>query len=411
MRLIATSGRARPRRARRLIAGVLLAAATSVVLGAGAPQVAADSPATAVLDWNKHALDALHNPPTDATTPGAGLTPPVQAVHMAMVQGAVYDAVNSIARGYESYLDVPRAPRSASQAAATATAAHDVLVSVLNQAPLTATFTAEVRQSIIDRLDLREDESLAAATAADGAAAVADGIDAGEAAAAAMIAERTGDGRWGPFRFTCGEEPGQWRPATSLVCTTPSGPSDPFAWVAKVEPFVVKSNDQFLSGGPPPLRSRAYAKEYDEVKTLGALGATRTPTQQALVDFFQVNPIEMYYRSFRAYALAQGLDLAEQARLFAKFGLLERRRVDQLLGEQGALEQLASDHCDPPRRRRWEPEDGGRRHLDSADWYSALWGRCIGIQLRDRVLHEGRAALLRAGTHAVHAPAPDRDDA
>ena len=59
--------------------------------------------------------------------------------------------------------------------------------------------------------------------------AVADGIDAGEAAAAAMIAERAGDGRWGAFRFTCGEEPGQWRPATSTVCTTPSGPSDPFA--------------------------------------------------------------------------------------------------------------------------------------------------------------------------------------
>ena len=98
MRLIATSGRARPRRARQLIAGVLLAAATSVVLGAGAPPVAADSPATAVLDWNKHALDALHNPPT-VQPPGAGLTPPVQAVHMAMVQGAVYDAVNSIARG------------------------------------------------------------------------------------------------------------------------------------------------------------------------------------------------------------------------------------------------------------------------------------------------------------------------
>ena len=320
MRIIARSGRTRSRRSRWLIAGVVLAAATSVVLGVGAPQVAADSPATAVLDWNKHAFDALNNPPTNAATPGAGMTTPVQAVHMAMVQGAVYDAVNSIARGYRPYLDVPRAPRSASQAAATATAAHDVLVAVLNQAPLTATFTAAVRQSIIDRLDLREAESLAAATAVDGAAAVADGIDAGEAAAAAMIAERTGDGRWGPFRFTCGEKPGQWRPVTSLVCTTPSGPSDPFAWVAKVEPFVVKSNEQFLSKGPPPLRSRAYAKEYDEVKTLGALGAMRTPAQQALVDFFQPNPIEMYYRSFRAYALGQGLDVAEQARLFAKFG-------------------------------------------------------------------------------------------
>ncbi len=321
MRIITTSGRARSRRARRLIAAVVLAAATSVVLGAGAPQVAADSPATAVLDWNKHALDALNNAPTNATTPGAGMAPPVQGVDLAMVQGSVYDAVNSIAGGHRSYLDVPQAPRSASQAAATATAAHDVLVEVLNQAPLTATFTAVVRQSIIDRLDLREAESLAAATAVDGAAAVADGIDAGEAAAAAMILERTGDGRWGPFRFTCGEEPGQWRPVTSNGCTTPSGPSDPFAWVARVEPFVVKSNEQFLSKGPPALESGAYAKEYNEVKMLGALGATRTPGQQALVDFFQVNPVEMYNRSFRAYALAQGLDLAEQARLFAKFAL------------------------------------------------------------------------------------------
>jgi hypothetical protein len=274
----------------------------------------------AVLDWNKHALDALANAPT-AATPGAGMAAPVQGVHLAMVQGAVYDAVNSIAGGYESYLDVHAAPSSASQAAATATAAHDVLVAVLNQAPLTATFTAAVRQAIIDRLDLLEGDSIADATATDGAASVADGVDAGEAAAAAMIAARAGDGRWGPFRFTCGEEPGQWRPSTSLECTTPSGPSDPFAWVAKVEPFVVESNEQFLSGGPPALNTGAYAKQYDEVKTLGAQGSARTSEQQALVDFFQANPVEMYNRSFRAHALAGGLDLAEQARLFAKFAL------------------------------------------------------------------------------------------
>ena len=321
MKVTAANTRSRPKRASWLIACILLAAVASVVLGSAAPPAAADSPATAVLDWNKHAFDALNNAPTNPTTPGAGMTTPVQAVHMAMVQGAVYDAVNSIAGGYEPYLDVPGAPGSASQAAAAATAAHDVLVAVLNQAPLTATFTAAVRQAIIDRLDLLETNSLAAATAADGASAVADGVDAGEAAAAAMIAERAGDGRWGPFRFTCGEEPGQWRPVSSLVCTTPSGPSDPFAWVAKVKPFVVESNEQFLSQGPPALNTGDYAKQYDEVKTLGAVGSARTPEQQALVDFFQPNPVEMYSRSFRTYALAKGLDVAEQARLFAKFAL------------------------------------------------------------------------------------------
>lgn len=319
MRINETGRRSQRRRPGWLLACIVLAAVAAVAFGSAAPPAAADSPATAVLDWNKHAFDALANAPTNPTTPGAGMAAPVQALHMAMVQGAVYDAVNSIAGGYASYLDVPAASSSASQAAATATAAHDVLVAVLNQAPLSATFTAAVRQSIIDRLGLRETESIAAATAADGATAVADGVEAGDAAAAAMIADRAGDGRWGPFRFTCGEAPGQWRPATSTVCTTPSGPSDPFAWVAKVRPFVVESNDQFLSQGPPALDSGIYAKEYNEVKTLGAVGSVRTPEQQALVDFFQPNPVEMFSRSFRAYAQGRGLDLAQQARLYAKF--------------------------------------------------------------------------------------------
>jgi hypothetical protein len=325
VRIVKTGRRSHRRRPGWLLACIVLAAVASVVFGSAAPPAAADSPATAVLDWNKHAFDALNNAPTNPTTPGAGMATPVQAVHMPMVQGAVYDAVNSIAGGYKSYLDVPAAPSSASQAAAVATAAHDVLVAVLNQTPLTAAFTAGVRQSIIDRLNLREAESIAAATAADGATAVADGIDAGEAAAASMIAARSDglgnptDGRWGPFRFTCGEAPGQWRPISSTVCTTPSGPSDPFAWVAKVKPFVVESNEQFLSQGPPALNTGSYAKDYDEVKTLGAVGSTRTPHQQALVDLFQPNPVEMYSRSFRTYALAQSLDLAQQARLYAKF--------------------------------------------------------------------------------------------
>ena len=309
------------RRPRHRLLGIALALAAlaTVVIAGTAPQASADSPETAVLDWNKHAFDALANAP-GAATPGAGQPPYLLSLHLAMVQGAVYDAVNSIDGGYEPYLDgLPDAPADASEAAAAATAAHDVLVGVLNQLPLTATFTTAVRQAIIARLDTILSDpvtgSIAAATAVDGADAVADGIDAGEAAAAAMLAARTGDGRYpaSPFTFTVGTQPGQWRPT--------AGVNDPFAWVSKVEPFVVESNQQFLSKGPRELTSGAYAKEYNEVKELGKAGIQRTVEQQALVDFFQANPVEMYSRSFRTYALAEGLDLAEQARLFAKFTL------------------------------------------------------------------------------------------
>src|SRR5687768_2717685 len=99
MTILGANRRRSPRRAAWLIACIVLAVVTSVVLGAATP-ASADSPETAVLDWNKHALDALANA-TGATTPGAGMAAPVQLVHLAMVQGAVYDAVNSIAGGYE----------------------------------------------------------------------------------------------------------------------------------------------------------------------------------------------------------------------------------------------------------------------------------------------------------------------
>src|SRR5215510_6422383 len=95
---------------------------------AGAPQraYAYDGPLeNVVLDWNLNATDAFVNVAT-ATTPGAGQTPPVAVLHLAMVHGAIYDAVNMIDGGFQPYLgNLPQAPRSASKAAAVATAGHD----------------------------------------------------------------------------------------------------------------------------------------------------------------------------------------------------------------------------------------------------------------------------------------------
>jgi hypothetical protein len=173
---------------------------------------------------------------------------------------------------------------------------------------------------IVDRLNGLYADSLAAIP--NGAAKSA-GIAAGEAAAAAMLVNRANDGRYGPFRFTCGEDPGEWRPATSTVCTTPSGPSDPNAWVARVEPFVLESTSQFRSKGPHALTSGAYAKEFDEVKTLGAAGSLRSPDQEAVARFFTntTHPPEWYNRTFRGISDDVGLTLAEQARLFAMLNM------------------------------------------------------------------------------------------
>ena len=88
-----------------------------------------------VLEWNQHTLDALTGPPT-ATPPGAGQPPQVAVLNVAMVQGAVYDAVNAIDRRHEPYLrHLPKAPRWASKNAAAATAAHHVLVGIVPALP------------------------------------------------------------------------------------------------------------------------------------------------------------------------------------------------------------------------------------------------------------------------------------
>ncbi len=135
-------------------------------------------------------------------------------------------------------------------------------------------------------------------------------------AAAALLAARANDGRYGPYRFESVEEPGRFR---FLPSDPPS--ANRFDWVARVEPFLIESPSQFRSQGPNVLSSDAYAQEYEEVKTLGAkTGSARTPEQEALAQFYNLNPVELFYRTFRTIAADRQLTLVEQARLFAMLG-------------------------------------------------------------------------------------------
>ena len=173
---------------RALVIVIALSAPVVIPLG-GAASAGLLPTSSTVRDWNAHTLNALANA-TTAAVPGAGQTPPVSAIHMAMVQGAVYDAVNSIDGGHEPYLGgLPPADPAASLDAAVATAAHHVLVG-LGIAPVPA-----LPQVVRDRLDALYAETLAAI--GDGSAKDL-GIAAGASAAAAMLTERTGDGRYVP---------------------------------------------------------------------------------------------------------------------------------------------------------------------------------------------------------------------
>ncbi len=264
--------------------------------------VALTSPAAAqsntVTDWNGIATTAII---------ATAAQPPQSAVlSLGMVQGAVYDAVNAIERSHRPYLAAIPAKRSASEDAAAATAAFRVLV---------ALFPAQAAT-----LQPQYDASLASVTDERARAA---GITVGEAAAAAMLAAREGDGRGGSFTFVIGTTPGVWRP------TPPTFALDPVPWVANVRTFLVPSAEMLRTDGPYALTSRAYARDFAEVKEVGSLtSTTRTPDQTEAAIFWQDHGIAIWYRVLRALADERQLDSADSARLYA---------MTSLAGADGAI--------------------------------------------------------------------------
>jgi hypothetical protein len=244
-----------------------------------------------VVEWNNNAQTAI------ITTAGQG--PTVAYLHLAMVQGAVYDAVNAIKGGYEPYLGAPAtADRDDSAPAAVATAAHDVLVALFPGQQAT--------------LDTKLATSLAAIP--DGPAETG-GIEVGAAAAAVMLAARTNDGRFSPFTVTQGDEPGEWR-STAFLNGNPV--VEPAPWVGNVKPFLIPSAAALRTDGPNALTSAAYAEDFNEVKRLGSHTSTvRTPDQTDAALFWQANGAALFNAIFRQLADTQDLDIAEAARMFA----------------------------------------------------------------------------------------------
>jgi hypothetical protein len=258
-------------------------AATAAVVALAAPAVAR---ADAVTDWNVIASNAI------VTT--AGQPPAVSALSFAIVQGAVYDAVNAIDGGYQPYLARPAANPWDSKAAAAATAAYKTLAWL---------FPGQSFQTTYDTYIAGLPDEPAGSKAA--------GVAVGEAAAAAMIAARTNDGRGGGPGTLVGTEPGVWRP------TIPFFQQDPAPWVGEVRPFLLPNAEMVRSDGPNALTSKAYAEDLNEVKRLGSINSTvRTPDQTEAAIWWQGNG-GFWNGVTRGISAERGLDIVENARLFA----------------------------------------------------------------------------------------------
>ena len=267
-------------------------AALAIVLALAAPAVAQ---ANEVTKWNEIAVATVNGQPAITSAPPAG------SIFVAMVQGAVYGAVNAVDRHGKPYL-VYRSFSKASKEAAAATAAFRVLDSLFS-----ATHHATLLMAYNESLDpipdgKRKDR----------------GIAVGEKAAAKMLAQGH-DGR-AVIGCTFGSGlPGVWQPLAdplgNPIC-------DPSPWVANAKPFLVKSASQFRTAGPLPLKSAAYAAEFKEVKEIGSLtSATRSPAQTHAAAFWQTNPAANYNAIARRFVDQLSLGMTKSARLFAMLDL------------------------------------------------------------------------------------------
>jgi hypothetical protein len=253
------------------------------ILAATSANVSAD----AVADWNAIAVQA---------TITGSRSGPSGVLDIAMVQAAVYDAVQAIERRYEPYyVEIKEA--SGSPVAAAAKAAHDVLV---NRFPSQSMFLDMTYQQYLFNHGLADTDP---------------GVAVGAAAASGIIALRACDGSFpvvAPPPFIGGTDPGVWRP-------TPPGFS-PMAvpWLGSVTPFTMTRPSQFRAAPPPALTSGRYARDYNEVKVLGALNdSARTPEQTDIAHFWAGNTLVIWNRALRDIANAHVDNIGESARLFA----------------------------------------------------------------------------------------------
>jgi hypothetical protein len=89
-------------------------------------------------------------------------------------------------------------------------------------------------------------------------------------------------------------------------------------FLAHTVPFAMKEPSQFRPAAPPSLRSLRYAKEFYEVKALGAqTNSARTPAQDDVARFWTSNFFSQWNEALRAIAEDHLADIGDSARLLA----------------------------------------------------------------------------------------------
>jgi hypothetical protein len=199
--------------------------------------------ANVVTDWDDKAV-AIIQP---------RMVPPVAYRAMAIVHIAMFDAVNSIEPAYRSYqAELPTAPDTSKESAAAAAAATALKKLVPDAA-------SEIQTALASYLEVMPDSN-----------AKSNGIKLGEAVATKILDARDNDGS---------SAPDSYRPVTRAGVYIPTALTVAPQW-PELSPFTMTSPSQFRPQPPIALESEEWAKDYNEIKELGAKNSSKRSAQQ-----------------------------------------------------------------------------------------------------------------------------------
>jgi hypothetical protein len=150
------------------------------------------------------------------------------------------------------------------------------------------------------------------------------GVSVGEAAAAALIAARTGDGLEASVTYSPGTGPGVWIPTPPgfLAAATP--------WQGQMRPFTMSTAAEFLPDGPTPLSSERWKRDYNLTRLLGGANSTmRSASQSEIALFWTEHTAQQFARAFGYLADNYGLSVPDTARMMA---MLWTGSADSIIG-------------------------------------------------------------------------------
>ncbi len=364
-----------------LVATTLVTGASTSVADDATPHVLARPSATraqTVLDWERILFRTVYT---------EGLTPiPTGVPLMGFTSMAMYDAVqSSLARHHSS------------EKAAVAAAAHGVLSHYFASAPpLLGSLNANLLATLSGVRDGPAEDR---------------GLRIGEAAAAEMVADRADDG-YGDTRlhYSKPKKVGYWQPSGPPPGAPPGSPPDMLAaWLGSLDPLVLRTPVKV--DGPDSLTSRAYARDFNEVKAVGGATSTRRSAKQTLTAlFFNSNSATMIGDAVVRRLQEHPVGLRRTTRLFAVMhasmtdSVIECFRLKRDVGFWRPAEAIAqaADDGNP----RTAPEEGWTTLVPSPPYADYVSGHACLTAPAVETIRQILGENTRLELVSVHSPRP-----